>query len=101
MKLYDKTKNFNSLLEVKALTEPVIKLFVTELSEILRLIQQAKDNGLLDSGFSQQFIVKLKELQASMQQRNINEHLTQNECIDMAYALEDIICGLRRVMKIE
>ena len=101
MKLYDKCKNFNALLEVKALSEPVIKHFVTELGEILRMVDRSKMDGVLDQSFCNQFVSQLKSLHASMQQKNINDLLTKDECIDMAYALEDIIMNLKRTMKIE
>lgn len=101
MKLYDKCKNFLAVLEVKALSEPAVKHFSTDLSEILLLIQKAKSEGVLQDNFCGQFVVQLRNLSESISQRNLNDLLSKDECIDLAYAFEDILLNLKRIMKIE
>jgi len=102
MKLYDKSKNQLAVLEVKALSgEALIKHFVSDIGDILRLIQKAKDDGVLEPTFCNQFVNQLKSSHDMMTQKNINDVLSQNDCMDLAYALEDIINNLKRIMKIE
>ena len=89
------------VLEVKALSEPAVKHFSTDLSEILLLIQKSKSEGVLQDNFCGQFVVQLRNLSESISQRNLNDLLTREECIDLAYAFEDILLNLRRIMNIE
>ena len=101
MKTYDKCKNFYAVLEVKAITEPAVKYFSTDLSEILLLIQKAKSEGVLSGNFCGQYITQLRNLSESFVQRNLNDLLTKDECIDLAMAFDDILQNLKRIMKID
>lgn len=101
MKAYDRCKNFLAVLEVKALSEPAVKYFSTDLSEILLLIQKAKSEGVLADNFCGQYITQLRNLSQSLVQRNLNDLLSKDECIDLAFAFEDILTNLKRIMKID